>query len=115
VSVTTGTVKILKKYAKPGTNVNDCNNLAGTAIGAFTLKVKWSDKTKSVVAMVGGGQAGAGFKTTGTVTSGSFVGETVSIQSNLSLADVLAIGACQTGGPDVGTLHLTSTISIPGI
>ena len=59
----------------------------------------------------------AGFKVTGTVTAGSFNGETVSIQSNLSLADIVALGACGTapGGADVGTLHLTSTVSIPGI
>jgi hypothetical protein len=115
VSVTTPTVKIQKKYAKPGTLVADCSNLAGSTIAPFTLKVKWSDKTKSVIAMAGGGQNGAGFKTTGTVTSGSFAGETVSIQSDLSVADIVAITACSTGGAPVTALHLTSTISVPGI
>ena len=113
--LSTPVIKILKKYPKPGTNVADCSNLAATTVGGFVLKAKWSDKTKSVITIVGGGAAGAGFKVTGTVTSGSFAGETVSIQSNLSLADIIAIGACSTGGADVGTLHLTSTVSIPGI
>jgi len=111
-AASTGPVKIKQKFAKPGTNVNDCSNLAGTVIPAFALKIKWSDKTKSVIAMAGGGPSGAGFLTTGTVTSGSFAGESVSIQSNLSSGDIAAIVACSTGGPDVSTLNLTSTISI---
>ncbi|HEY5108214.1 MAG TPA: hypothetical protein VII96_01245 [Acidimicrobiales bacterium] len=112
-AATTGAVKIKVKYAKPGTNVADCSNLGSTTIAPFTVKVKWSDKTKSVFNMAGGGPSGAGFLTTGTVAAGgSFGGETVSIQSNLSSADIAAIVACSTGGPDVGTLNLTSTISI---
>jgi len=112
---TTGTTKITKKYPKPGTKVADCTNLAGTTIAAFTLKVKWSDKTKSVIAISGGGQSGGGFKVTGTVSSGSFAGETISIQSNVSAGDIAAIGACQSSGTPVNTLHLSNTISIPGI
>ena len=115
-SVASSAAKISTKYPKPGTVVNDCSNLAGTTVGAFALKVKWSDKTKSTIAITGGGQSGAGFKVTGHVTAGSFNGETVSIQANLSGADIAAIIACGngTGGP-VGTLHLSNTISIPGI
>jgi hypothetical protein len=108
----TGTVKIKAKYAKPGTVVGDCSNLGATTVSPFTLKVKWSDKTKSVIAMSGGGAHGAGFLTTGTVTSGSFAGESVSIQSDLDSADITAILACAAGGPSLSTLHLTSTISI---
>jgi len=109
----TPAVKIKQKYAKPGTNVNDCSNLGSTTIPAFTVKVKWSDHTKSVLNMVGGGPSGSGFKTTGTVAAGgSFAGESVSIQSDLSSADISAIVACSTGGPPVNQLHLTSTISI---
>lgn len=111
-SVATKLTKITVKYPKPGQRVADCSNLGATTIGAFTLKVTWSDKTKSVIAISGGGPSGAGFKVTGTVTSGSFAGESVSIQSNLSSADITAIGACSQGGPPVGTLHLSNTVSI---
>ena len=96
--------------------VADCANLGTTTISPFTLKATFSDKTKSVVAIAGGGPSGAGFKVTGHVTSGSFAGQTISIQSNLSGADIAAIVACGNGtGGDVSTLHLTNTISIPGI
>ena len=114
--VKTPVTKIIKKYTTP-TNVADCHNLGATTISAFTLNATWNDTTKSVVHITGGVPSGTGFKVTGTVFSGSFAGETISIQSNLSIADINAIGACSANPTDVDValLHLANTISIPGI
>jgi hypothetical protein len=107
----TKTVVIKSKYAK-GVVSGDCTALTSTTVSPFKLAITWSDNTKSTLAMIGGGQHGAGFLVTGSVTKGSFLGDSVSIQANLSGTDISAILACGVGGPDVSVLHLTSAITI---
>jgi len=116
-SASYSTAKIKTAYPKPGQVINNCSTFTSSppTIGGFVLKVKWSDKTKSVITMTGGTSITSppGFAVTGSVTSGSFAGKPVVITAALDSATLTALVGCIGGAPTpISSLGLNTTVAI---
>jgi len=90
------------------------NNMGSTTIPSFKEKITWSDGTKSVVAFSGGMAQRAGLVVPGTVTKGSFAGDSVTLNGDIATSTIVLIETCASGGAPVGTLQFAggSTLTV---
>lgn len=105
---------IKQKVAK-GTNASNCQTALGSPVGGFKLKVTWNDGTKSKIVFTGGSGTASppGFVENGSVASGSFAGDSVTITAALDGPTLTAMAGCVGGNPTpIGTLGLNTTIAI---
>jgi hypothetical protein len=111
---TPGTATVKTKFTKAVADTppypQDCNavvaNQGSKTVPAFKEKVTWSDGTTSAVSFSGGTSQRGGISVTGTVTKGSFVGDSVTLSGDVAVATIVAIETCASdGGPPVGTLE----------